>query len=61
MGALALALTLRDTVLKNFLGSVTVFIDKPFKIGDYVKVVALKQRLKALVFAQRVYTRLIDP
>ena len=37
VGALALALAAQDTV-KNFLGSVTVFIDKPFKIGDYVKV-----------------------
>ena len=37
VGALALALAAQDTV-KNFLGSVTVFVDKPFKIGDYVKV-----------------------
>ena len=37
VGALALALAAQDTV-KNFLGSVTVFVDKPFKIGDYIKV-----------------------
>ena len=37
VGALAFALAAQDTV-KNFLGSVTVFVDKPFKIGDYVKV-----------------------
>lgn len=36
LGGLAFALAARDT-LANFFGSVTIFIDKPFQIGDWVK------------------------
>lgn len=36
VGGLALALAAQDTV-KNFIASVMIFIDKPFKIGDTVK------------------------
>jgi MscS family membrane protein len=35
IGGLALALAAQDTV-KNFLGSLMIFIDKPFQIGDWV-------------------------
>ncbi len=35
IGGLALALAAQDTV-KNFLGSLMIFIDKPFKIGDWI-------------------------
>lgn len=37
IGGLAVALAARET-LANFFGSVTIFIDKPFRIGDWVKV-----------------------
>ena len=36
LGGLAFALAARDT-LANFFGSVTIFLDKPFQIGDWVK------------------------
>ena len=37
VGALALALAAQDTV-KNFIGSLTIFTDAPFQIGDFVHV-----------------------
>lgn len=37
IGGLAVALAARDT-LANFFGSITIFVDKPFRIGDWVKV-----------------------
>lgn len=37
IGGLALALAAQDTV-SNFFGSLTVFIDRPFKVGDWVVV-----------------------
>lgn len=36
IGGLALALAAQDTV-KNFLGSVMIFIDRPFQIGDWIE------------------------
>jgi MscS family membrane protein len=36
IGGLALALAAQDTV-KNFFGSVMIFVDRPFQIGDWVK------------------------
>ena len=36
IGGLALALAAQDTV-KNFLGSVMIFADRPFQIGDFVE------------------------
>lgn len=35
IGGLALALAAQDTV-KNFIGSATIFVDKPFQIGDWI-------------------------
>ncbi|MCA9730957.1 mechanosensitive ion channel family protein [candidate division KSB1 bacterium] len=35
IGGLAVALAARDT-LANFFGSITIFIDKPFQVGDWV-------------------------
>lgn len=35
IGGLALALAAQDTV-KNFFGSVMIFVDKPFQIGDWI-------------------------
>ncbi len=37
IGGLALALAAQDTV-KNFIGSVMIFIDRPFQIGDWIEV-----------------------
>ncbi len=37
IGGLALALAAQDTV-KNLIGSVMIFVDKPFQIGDSIKV-----------------------
>jgi MscS family membrane protein len=37
IGALALALAAQET-LANLLGSVTIFVDKPFKVGDLISV-----------------------
>jgi len=37
IGALALALAAQDTV-KNLIGSVMIFIDKPFQVGDFVTI-----------------------
>lgn len=37
VGALALALAAQDTV-KNFIGSITILIDHPFEIGDFINV-----------------------
>ncbi|MTI87660.1 MAG: mechanosensitive ion channel family protein [Balneolaceae bacterium] len=37
IGGLAVALAARDT-LANFFGSITIFVDRPFKMGDWIKV-----------------------
>lgn len=37
IGGIAIALAAKETI-ENLLGSLTIFLDKPFKIGDYVKV-----------------------
>ncbi len=37
IGGLAVALAARET-LANFFGSLTIFLDRPFKIGDWIKV-----------------------
>lgn len=37
IGALALALAAQDTV-KNLIGSIMIFIDKPFRVGDFVMI-----------------------
>ena len=37
IGGLALALAAQDTV-KNFIGSLMIFIDKPFEVGDFIGV-----------------------
>lgn len=36
IGGLAIALAARET-LANFFGSLTIFLDRPFKIGDWIK------------------------
>lgn len=41
IGGLALALASQDTV-KNFIGTVTIFVDQPFEIGDYILIPGLE-------------------
>ncbi len=36
IGGLAIALAAQETV-KNFIGSITIFIDRPFQIGDFIE------------------------
>lgn len=36
IGGLALALAAQDTV-KNFIGSISIFTDKPFQVGDFIE------------------------
>jgi len=36
IGGLAIALAAQDTV-KNFIGSITIFIDRPFQMGDFIE------------------------
>lgn len=40
IGGLALALAAQDTV-RNFIGSITIFIDRPFTIGDFIEVAGI--------------------
>jgi len=41
IGGLALALASQDTV-KNFIGTVTILIDRPFELGDYIIIAGME-------------------
>lgn len=49
IGGLAVALAARET-LANFFGSVTIFIDKPFRIGDWIKVGSVEGTVEEVGF-----------
>jgi MscS family membrane protein len=49
LGGLAFALAARDTV-ENFFGSITVIIDRPFNIGDWVVIDGTEGTVEALGF-----------
>jgi len=49
IGGLALGLAAQDTV-KNLIGSLMIFIDKPFKIGDWIKVDKLEGSVEEVGF-----------
>ena len=49
IGGLAVALAAKDT-LANFFGSITIFADKPFKIGDWVKVAGVEGTVEEVGF-----------
>ncbi|CAN5472092.1 mechanosensitive ion channel family protein [soil metagenome] len=49
IGGLAFALAAKDT-LENLLGSFTIFLDKPFAIGDLVKVGTVQGRVERIGF-----------
>lgn len=49
IGGLAIALAAKDT-LENLLGSFAIFLDKPFSIGDLVKVGSTQGRVERIGF-----------
>lgn len=49
IGGLAFALAAKET-LENLLGSFTIFLDKPFKLGDLVKVGETEGRVEGVGF-----------
>ncbi|HNS12839.1 MAG TPA: mechanosensitive ion channel family protein [Bacteroidia bacterium] len=49
IGGLAFALAAKET-LENLLGSFTIFLDKPFKLGDLVKVGEVEGRVEGVGF-----------
>lgn len=49
IGGLAVALAARDT-LANFFGSITIFVDKPFRIGDWIKVGSVEGTVEEVGF-----------
>lgn len=49
IGGLAVALAAKDT-LANFFGSVTIFADRPFKIGDWIKVGSVEGTVEEVGF-----------
>ena len=49
IGGLAVALAAKDT-LANFFGSVTIFVDKPFRIGDWIKVGSVEGTVEEVGF-----------
>jgi MscS family membrane protein len=49
IGGLAIALAARDT-LANFFGSITIFVDKPFRIGDWIKVGSVEGTVEEVGF-----------
>jgi MscS family membrane protein len=49
IGGLAVALAAKDT-LANFFGSITIFVDKPFRIGDWIKVAGVEGTVEEVGF-----------
>ena len=49
IGGLAVALAARDT-LANFFGSITIFVDRPFRIGDWIKVGSVEGTVEEVGF-----------
>ena len=49
LGGLAIALAAQDTV-RNLLGGVTIFADKPFEVGDWVVVDGVEGTVEAVGF-----------
>ncbi|TZF83036.1 mechanosensitive ion channel [Pedobacter sp. BS3] len=49
IGGIAIALAAKET-LENLLGSFTIFIDKPFIVGDYIKVDSIEGTVEKVGF-----------
>jgi MscS family membrane protein len=49
IGGLAFALAAKET-LENLLGSFTIFLDKPFRVGDHVKVGLIEGKVESIGF-----------
>ena len=47
LGGLAFALAAQES-LKNFFGSITVILDRPFQVGDYIKVGAIEGTVESV-------------
>jgi MscS family membrane protein len=57
IGGLALALAAKDTV-SNLIGSIMVFMDKPFQIGDYIEIGSMGGTVKEVGFrSTRIQTK----
>ena len=49
IGGLAVALAAKDT-LANFFGSITIFVDRPFRMGDWIKTSAAEGTIEEVGF-----------
>ncbi|MFI5149800.1 MAG: mechanosensitive ion channel family protein [Bacteroidia bacterium] len=49
IGGLAVALAAKESI-ENLLGSFTIFLDKPFMVGDYVKISAFEGTVESIGF-----------
>jgi MscS family membrane protein len=49
IGGLAVALAAKDT-LANFFGSITIFVDRPFRMGDWIKTSAAEGTVEEVGF-----------
>lgn len=49
LGSVVLTLALQDTI-KNFVGGIIIFMDKPFKVGDYVKLLEYAGTVEDMTF-----------
>jgi MscS family membrane protein len=49
IGGIAIALAAKES-LENLLGSFTIFVDKPFEVGDYVKVMGMEGTVERVGF-----------
>ena len=49
LGSVVLTLAAQDT-LKNLLGGILIFMDKPFKVGDYIKILSYEGTVEDMTF-----------
>lgn len=49
IGGLALALAAQETI-KNLFGSITIFVDRPFVVGDFIEVSGIQGEVEAIGF-----------
>ena len=49
LGSVVLTLALQDTI-KNFVGGIIIFMDKPFKVGDYIKILDYAGTVEDMTF-----------
>lgn len=49
LGSVVITLALQDTI-KNFVGGIIIFMDKPFKVGDYIKILDYAGTVEDMTF-----------